>query len=96
MYVVTVRFTIGPQHVRAFIPLVLENARTSRNTETGCRQFDVCHNAARPESVFLYEVYDSPSAFEDHLGTAHFKSFDEATRGMVTAKQVFAYERLNQ
>lgn len=96
MHVVTVHFTIHPQHVRAFLRLILVNAKISREAEAGCRQFDVCHNAERPESVFLYEVYDSAAAFEDHLKTTHFNSFDEATREMISAKQVHVYDSLNQ
>ena len=41
MYVITVEFTIHPEHLAAFMPLMLENARISRETEPGCRRFDV-------------------------------------------------------
>ena len=62
MYVVTVQFTLDSRHTGSFIPLMLENARVSRETERGCRQFDVCRDPAQSESVFLYEVYDSRAA----------------------------------
>ena len=95
MYVLAIDFTVHRQCVDAFLPLMLENARLSRQTEPGCGQFDVCRDPARPESVFLYEVYDNHAAFEAHLQTAHFKSFNEATHAMIAAKKVCAYERLN-
>ena len=95
MYVVTVQFTLDSRHMGSFILLILENARVSRETERGCRQFDVCRDPAQPESVFLYEIYDSRAAFEEHMKTMHFQSFDQATSGMVTGKQVHVYERLN-
>lgn len=95
MYVIAVEFTIHAQDLAAFMPRMLENARVSRVTEPGCRRFDVCRDAARPELVFLYELYDDRSAFDAHLGSAHFKAFDAVTRPMVANKAVHAYELLN-
>jgi (4S)-4-hydroxy-5-phosphonooxypentane-2,3-dione isomerase len=96
MYVVTVQFTLTAEQVGSFfLPLMLENARASRATERGCRQFDVCCDPARPELIFLYEVYDSRKAFEEHLASVHFQSFNQATSAMITSKQVCVYDRLS-
>jgi len=92
MYVITVEFTIHPDHLAAFMPLMLENARISRETEPGCRRFDVCRDPAQPEHVFLYELYDDRAAFDAHLAAAHFKVFDGAVKAMVASKAVHAYE----
>ncbi|MCC7311072.1 MAG: antibiotic biosynthesis monooxygenase [Sulfuritalea sp.] len=92
MYVITVEFTIPPEHLAAFMPLMLENARISRETEPGCRRFDVCRDPVRPELVFLYELYDDRAAFDAHLAAAHFKVFDGAVKAMVASKAVHAYE----
>jgi quinol monooxygenase YgiN len=94
MYVVTVDFAIHPQHFAAFLPLVRENARASLEGEPGCRQFDVCTDAARPYSVFLYELYDDRAAFDAHLASAHFRHFDAAVRGMVADKVVRGLQRI--
>jgi (4S)-4-hydroxy-5-phosphonooxypentane-2,3-dione isomerase len=40
VYVVIVDFRIKPERVADFMPLMLENARASRETEPGCRVFD--------------------------------------------------------
>ena len=92
MYVITVEFTIYPQHLVAFMPLMLENARISRETEAGCRRFDVCRDPAQQERVFLYELYDDRAAFDAHLAAAYFKVFDGAVKTMVASKLVHAYE----
>jgi len=42
MYVVTVEFVAKPERAEAFREAMVENARTSREHEPGCRQFDVC------------------------------------------------------
>jgi autoinducer 2-degrading protein len=93
VYIVTVEFIIKPQSVQAFMPLMVDNARASRTQERGCRQFDICVEPAAPNVVFLYEVYDDRGAFDAHLATAHFKSFDAAVRDMVAAKVVRTYLR---
>jgi quinol monooxygenase YgiN len=94
MYVVTVEFDIKPQHFASFLPLMRENAHTSVETEPGCRQFDVCLDPARANSVFLYELYDDRAAFDAHLASAHFKRFDAAVRDMVANKVVRTLQRV--
>ena len=93
-YVVTVEFDIHPQHFAAFLPLMRENARVSREDEPGCRQFDVCTDPARPDTVFLYELYDERAAFDAHLASPHFKRFDAAVRDMVANKVVRTMRRI--
>ena len=88
MYVVIVDFRIKPERLEEFMPLMLENARLSRDTEPGCRQFDVCVDPADRTRVFLYELYDDRAAFDAHLAAAHFKRFDAAVAPMLAAKAV--------
>jgi (4S)-4-hydroxy-5-phosphonooxypentane-2,3-dione isomerase len=93
MYIVTVEFTVKPEHVASFMLLIVDNARASREQEPGCRQFDVCVDPAAREAVFLYEAYDDRAAFDAHLASAHFKSFDAAVPDMVVSKAVRTYVR---
>ncbi len=93
MYIVTVEFTVVPEQVAHFMRLVVDNARASRGQEPGCRQFDVCVMPEAPNLVFLYEAYDDRGAFEAHLGTAHYRSFDAAVRDMAAGKVVRSYVR---
>jgi quinol monooxygenase YgiN len=94
-YVVVVEFEIDPRYVDAFLPLMRENARLSRELEPGCRQFDVCTDPARPNAVFLYERYGDRAAFEAHLASSHFLAFDAAVRGMIAAKSVRTLQRVD-
>lgn len=94
MYVVIVDFKIKPERLAQFMPLMLENARASRETEPGCRVFDVCVDPKDKTTVFLYEVYDDRAAFDAHLATSHFKSFDAAVASMVAAKTVRTLTKL--
>jgi autoinducer 2-degrading protein len=94
MHVIVVDFKIKPERLAEFMPLMLENASTSRDTEPGCRVFDVCVDPKKETSVFLYEVYDDRAAFDAHLASAHFKRFDEAVAQMLVAKNVRTLKRL--
>ena len=89
-----VDFEINLEQIDAFLPLMRENASASARDEPGCRQFDVCYDSDHPGHVFLYEVYDDRTAFDAHLSTPHFKSFDAATAGMIRSKKVRALTRL--
>jgi autoinducer 2-degrading protein len=94
MYVVSVEFGIDPPRWDAFLPLMLENARLSRTMEPGCRQFDVCTDAARPATVYLYELYDDRAAFDAHLASAHFKAFAAQTQAMITRRVIATWQRI--
>jgi quinol monooxygenase YgiN len=91
MYAVTVHLEIKPDRMDSFLPLMMENARRSRETETGCQQFDVCRDG---DTVFLYEIYDDRAAFDEHLASAHFRAFDAAVAPMVAEKVVTLYEEV--
>jgi autoinducer 2-degrading protein len=93
VYVIVVDFTIKPEHVAAFRTAIVENARLSRESEPGCRQFDVCVDPKDATRIFLYELYDDEAAFQAHLRTAHFLEFDRASAPWVAAKSARALAR---
>jgi quinol monooxygenase YgiN len=95
-YAVVVLFTIKPDALKAFTPLMLANAQTSLLDEAGCQQFDVATDPACPNEVFLYEIYSDRAAFEAHLASAHFKEFDLAVADMIAAKDVRTYAQVQQ
>lgn len=96
MFAVVVTFQIKPEAAAAFLPLMLGNAKTSLADEPGCHQFDVATDPARPEEVFLYELYDDAAAFDAHLASAHFHAFDAATAEMIAQKSVRTYTQVRQ
>ncbi|MEX0277872.1 MAG: putative quinol monooxygenase [Ruegeria sp.] len=93
MFAVTVIFTLKPGMREAFIPLITENASTSLREEAGCHQFDICLGDD-PQTVFLYEIYDDSVAFDVHLESAHFRSFDAAVADMIDAKTVHTFSEV--
>src|SRR5215212_7121531 len=93
MFVVTVEFTLDPAQRDAFMPLMLENAARSCEDEPGCRQFDVCTDPARPDRVFLYELYDDAAAFDAHLAAPHYRAFAVASAPMVVGRVLGRWQR---
>ncbi|SNS93701.1 putative quinol monooxygenase [Antarctobacter heliothermus] len=96
MYAVTVCFEINPETADAFLDLMRQNARASVRDEPGCHQFDVCTDVDRPGEVFLYEIYDDRAAFEAHMTTAHFISFESASAPFVVSKDVATYAQVHR
>jgi quinol monooxygenase YgiN len=94
MHVITVLFKVKPGCMEQFRRDMVANADASVRLEPGCRQFDVCTDPLAPDTVFLYEVYDSKDAFDAHLASAHFRSFNDATTAWVESKTVSALERI--
>ena len=93
MQALVVEFRIKPAHVEAFALAIVDNARASRDTESGCRQFDVCRDPADAGVFFLYELYDDEAAVQAHLQSAHFMQFARETADWVERKTVWRYVR---
>jgi (4S)-4-hydroxy-5-phosphonooxypentane-2,3-dione isomerase len=88
MIAVIVEFRILADKIDAFHQAIVDNARLSVQTESGCHQFDVCRDPADPALFFLYELYDDEAAFAVHLKTAHFLSMNAQTASWVEHKSV--------
>ena len=76
MYSVTVHFEIEPQFVEEFRERMLQQAEDSLNKEVDCHIFDVCQDSEQSQLFFLYEIYTDADAFQRHLDSDHFTSFD--------------------
>lgn len=96
MYAVTVSLALVPDQMQDFLPLIRENAKISLSSEPGCRQFDICTDPGTPDLVFLYELYEDRAAFDAHLASTHFESFDSAAQAMIADKTVHCFERVDQ
>jgi quinol monooxygenase YgiN len=86
--VIYVEFTIKAVAVARFRALILENARRSLEREPGCRRFDVLIDAAAPNRIVLYEIYENPAAFDAHMATAHYKVFAAAADELLEGRRV--------
>ena len=88
MYVITVDFEIKSEFVNEFRNRVLQQAEDSLNNEEKCLIFDVCFDEKNTNKVFLYEIYQDKNAFDHHLKSDHYLSFDGDVKNWVTKKIV--------
>jgi len=92
-FVLIVEFQVKPESLDKFNQLIALNARASVAEEPGCRQFDVLHNNDDPCHVVLYEVYDSPDAFQDHMGRKHTQAFLGQVKELITKQTAYKLKR---
>lgn len=94
MQALIVEFLIHAPQVAAFEAAIIDNARASRETEPGCRQFDVCRDPAEVRRFLLYELYDDEAAVQAHLASPHFLQMNAATQAWVERKTVWRCTRV--
>ena len=93
MYVITVLFSVQTEQVEAFRDAMEAQARASLANEEGCIQFDVCTDPDDATVCFLYEIYTDKQAFDAHLASSHFKTFDATVAPWLVSKSVRSYDR---
>jgi quinol monooxygenase YgiN len=90
-YVIMVDFRLRSGAMASFRRLIDDNATASVRGEPGCRRFDVLVPKGEADRIMLYEIYDDRAAFEAHLKTPHFASFNAESAALVSEKTVFEY-----
>ncbi len=93
-FAVCVTLTVYPGQMPAFMELMRSNAEKALRDEPGCLRFDVAQDDARPDEVFLYELYKDAAAFQAHLATPHFLAFDAAAGPMIAQKDIRTYTKV--
>jgi len=76
-FALQVNLKVKPELVGKFMAAILANGKATRETEPGCRGFDILVDPADKTRLMLYEVYDSEAAFQAHQQTPHFKNYVE-------------------
>lgn len=94
MYCVTVEFEVKPGEMSRFLQRMRQQRDDSLALEAGCRDFVIWTSAARPDTVMLYEIYDTPADFEAHGQSPHFKAFDAEVAPLVAGKSIQRWETL--
>ncbi len=94
-FVLAVGLRIKPEQVDRFMSMLLENAKAARETEPGCRQFDVLVDPKDRTRVMLYEVYEDEAAFETHQQTPHFKRYLAEGIPLLASRDRFFFRRVS-
>jgi quinol monooxygenase YgiN len=93
-FVLAVGLVIKPDQVDRFMSMLLENGKAARETEPGCRQFDVLVDPKDRTRVMLYEVYEDEAAFQAHQQTPHFKRYIADAIPLVQSRDRFFFRRV--
>jgi quinol monooxygenase YgiN len=93
-FVLTVGLVVKPDQVDRFMSMLLENAKAARETEPGCRQFDVLVDPKDRTRLMLYEVYEDEAAFQAHQQTPHFKRYIADAVPLLQSRDRFIFRRV--
>ena len=92
-FALVVKLRIKSDSIDKFMAAVQENGKAARETEPGCRTFDILVDPNDPASAMLYEVYDDETAFEAHQKTAHFKKYLDTALQWLESRERQFYRR---
>jgi quinol monooxygenase YgiN len=90
MIALVVTINIKPEHKKAFMESMLDDARGSNQDEPGCLRFDVLQDSEDPNRIHLYEVYRDQAAWDAHRRAPHYLKWRE------TVKDWFATENVRR
>jgi quinol monooxygenase YgiN len=93
-FVLAVGLAVKSDQVDRFMSMLLENAKAARETEPGCRQFDVLVDPKDRTRVMLYEVYEDEAAFQAHQQTPHFKRYIAEAIPLLQTRDRFVFRRV--
>jgi quinol monooxygenase YgiN len=85
LFINLVELDIVPAQFDAFMDAAKTNASASMQ-DGGCREFDIAVSKTEPHHVMFFEVYDNEAALTAHQATDHFKTYDAATKAMVSKR----------
>jgi|SaaInlStandDraft_1057018.scaffolds.fasta_scaffold117078_2 (4S)-4-hydroxy-5-phosphonooxypentane-2,3-dione isomerase len=95
MLVVTVDFKAKSDKVEQFREAILYQARSSRENEVGCQQFDVVQSQEDPSRFFVYEIYRDEAAFEVHKGSEHSARTNIAVTGLLDERELTIWNKID-
>lgn len=73
-YAIIVELTFNEQDLDTAIDLLLEAQVLTLENEEGCIVYDVLLSEDVPNTLFLYESYESEKAYRIHENSSHYKT----------------------
>ena len=93
-FVLQVNLKVKPENVEKFKAAILANGKASRETEPGCRGFDILTDPSDPTRMMLYETYDDEAAFKAHTQTLHFQTWFTTAVSWLESRERIDWSRL--
>jgi (4S)-4-hydroxy-5-phosphonooxypentane-2,3-dione isomerase len=80
-----VKIHMKAEHREQFLKEMWADAVGSEKNEPGCLMFNIVHDDADPNVLYLFEVYKDDQAVEAHKKTPHFQKWLETTKDWLAA-----------
>lgn len=74
---------VKPDQVDAFIEVSIATGEASLKDEPGCLRYDVLRDRTKRNVIHFYELYTDKSAFDAHMGSAHYAHWEKTTKDMI-------------
>lgn len=73
-YVILVEYTFDEKDIDTALELLSEMQMKTLENEEGCLVYDLLLSEEDPNTVFIYESYESEAAFKVHANSKYFKA----------------------
>ena len=93
MFVAAVTIEVDSENEAMFFNAAMKQAEVTLEREVGCLQYDVCFYPNRKNICFMYQVFETQAAYDHHLTTDHYNTFDQITAPWVASRKVEIWER---
>jgi quinol monooxygenase YgiN len=93
MFVATVTMEVDYEYQAMFHNAAMKQAEVTLDREVGCMQFDVSFYPNRKSICFMYQVYETQAAYDHHLMSDHYITFDQITAPWVASRKVEIWDR---
>jgi autoinducer 2-degrading protein len=75
----------APGKREEYLPHLKAHGERCRATEPGTLQFEIMLPHDDPDTILLYELYESPEAFQVHWNGPSIKQTQQETQGLVVS-----------
>ena len=80
-----VKIRVKAEFREQFVKEMWADAIGSERNEPGCLMFNIVHDNADPNTLYLFEVYQGADAVEAHKKAPHFVKWFETTKNWLAA-----------
>jgi quinol monooxygenase YgiN len=79
---------IDPTRLESYKAAVKEEIESSVRVEPGVLAIYAVAEADNPSRLRFFEMYADQAAYEAHIGSAHFRRYVDATKGMIVSRRL--------
>lgn len=86
------KIKVNPSQLETYKAALNEQMNTAIKLEPGVLAYTAVADKKDATSIIIFEVYASPSAYQSHIVTPHFKKYKETVKDMVLSLELIDTE----